>query len=953
MDVSQMFAYHNPLTGYNLCEKVAETVRRILNCQTVEDALALPGQGEELKRHPDVAFVEKVYNSIMNTVVKKEDAAPLNKFPKKNGNGKAKPVCFRTFWKDGFILYRNFVCSCSQAYKVPYHKAIERCVIMGTQFAKTKDIMRGVIKAWDTIAQGQPLDDNHDEDWIVDQDAEQFWSNCKSLTYEEWCQKELTDKDPCSFDHDHNKLLGLFRKVLSTARATQKKRKEPVTRRPAGNKKGHKKKKKREKAPPKNAPKQSSTVTHEDLELGEADDPPQPVMLPLHVPASCPDPGDEWLIIEVPYFACTIDGTSDPVLVGGEEFAPTGSSDLKNVIAIKVDGTLTYTMERADALYHGQVPGSMLPGIKNRCEQQGIHFTKVVPNPKRMFSMDGVKVIHSSHRVYEECFQDLKIDPVQIHSYLKHSASKADKERGAMQCNLGISTQNFEHDHKTPEDSRQRLLDAPNWVGTDRDFETLGPLIRDVVDCLQDFVDTIYPKPNRKLNDEQRTEMFADRVNVRLGCSRNRMETITASISYLDPRTYGLKRHLDDKNCQQPGYEVTAIWSTTFWDVDSKGNPVLVRLSIITYTRSCVGSYMVKTNSYVSSFRSLIEMLLKDKHYERANCYKDLNLAQEWERRNFEYEEVWKDGKSPSVKIHIIKLPMFLDPSGWLSGFAWCITRLRKGYSLSKLQVVELCYLATIQSSSVPFVWITNCLLREPTEERQGLLDAYNGCMSHLIYAEMLKRSGRDSVLGGYVKRHQTCMQFYPGQVKTAENTYEYTEESLKELHGSMENLLYVIKEVSDPMSDMTGYKAVEEISEGPVFQGKLNSLKLLPLAAFVGLFDIRKCFHKVLEGKIPDDKPHGLALRELGCCTHNDEVKFIGGINEWLGQPREYFFHGDHALCMAQGYHHQTLKWDPFYPRQTLLQFVETTDRKIGIVRKVYGNSEWEAHSPHNWDED
>ena len=121
-------------------------------------------------------------------------------------------------------------------------------------------------------------------------------------------------------------------------------------------------------------------------------------------------------------------------------------------------------------------------------------------------------------------------------------------------------------------------------------------------------------------------------------------------------------------------------------------------------------------------------------------------------------------------------------------------------------------------------------------------------------------------------------------------------------------------------------------------FVGELNSLKLLPLAALVGLFDIRTCFRDALYGECPTAEPHGMELANLGCNTIQLEQKFVQGLNEYFGMPREYFFHGDHVLCMAEGVqaHPERLKWDVFFPEMELYQFaIDKTTRTVIVERK------------------
>ena len=97
------------------------------------------------------------------------------------------------------------------------------------------------------------------------------------------------------------------------------------------------------------------------------------------------------------------------------------------------------------------------------------------------------------------------------------------------------------------------------------------------------------------------------------------------------------------------------------------------------------------------------------------------------------------------------------------------------------------------------------------------------------------------------------------------------------------------------------------------------------------------------------------MELVKLGCDTPHQEQKFVQGLNEYLGQPRDYFFHGDHVLCMAQGLYGMPSKrkWDTFFLGMTLMRFVENpATRTFVIVQKEFGHKEWVPCRPHVWDD-
>ena len=131
-----------------------------------------------------------------------------------------------------------------------------------------------------------------------------------------------------------------------------------------------------------------------------------------------------------------------------------------------------------------------------------------------------------------------------------------------------------------------------------------------------------------------------------------------------------------------------------------------------------------------------------------------------------------------------------------------------------------------------------------------------------------------------------------------------FTQDSEKLVDDQINILQEIINGLADNSLQQDGPAILGIMQQSISFVGELNSLKLLPLAALVGLFDIRTCFCDALYRECPTAEPHGMALANLGCSTVQLEQKFVQGLNEYFGKPREYFFHGDHVLCMAEGVH-------------------------------------------------
>ena len=182
---------------------------------------------------------------------------------------------------------------------------------------------------------------------------------------------------------------------------------------------------------------------------------------------------------------------------------------------------------------------------------------------------------------------------------------------------------------------------------------------------------------------------------------------------------------------------------------------------------------------------------------------------------------------------------------------------------------------------------------------------------------------------------------------------WKFTNESEGNHLKKMKMLGEIIDKVSDTKIDYDGRQALADMRRDLDFIGELNSMKVLPLSALVGTFDISTCFVDALHGEIPEGKPHGKELANLKCNTRHLQWKFIEGLNEYHGVPREYFFHGDHVLCMAQGLHHNPSKrqWDVFFLDMPLYRFVEDPhERTIRVQMKSFGSKEWEIVNPNEW---
>ena len=951
-DFNQLHAHFNPVSGYSLLEKIVDSVRRILDGKDVLSVLDLPKKGSpNLEHHSRADFVKKVFECVMKTVVAKSETG--HRFSKKVKT-KNKPVNWKTFWQDGFLLYRRFVHTCSYRTGVPYLTAIQHCADLGLTIATTKNQVLSLINAWNKGV--EDFEESVEEAGDV-------------TTYEEWYQRyakrETKDEE---FTVDITEILNSFKRIIKMEAAKDKrerKQKKPNrTRRPRAkdpNNSGANKKAKTTKKPA-GTSSTSKTPAANVLESQDTEEPggdsdeitatsPVVELLPVFDINDTADPGDEWLVFEIPYLASDREGTGDPHLVSGVVFVPEGSTHIKLTLFIKVKPAFAYTFERADMSYHGQVYGCEKTEIEERCRKQGIPFMSVEPKD-RLWSVAGVNVCDSSSSTYKKIFDGLRLDPRRIHRYLKKRSKPVDLERGTFQVTLGVSTQNYECTTKTPEEIERKLLDGPSWSGTKNDYEELAPLIRDLVDRMQQFIDELYQKPNKQCTSLLRFQLFAEELNKLLGCSLNRNETWTIAIAYIDPRTNVLLRHLDWNNDTRDGYTVTAVWSTVFDDIleqlGQEDMKVIVRLSLIGYTRKQAGNFHEKTSSYVTAFKSKIERLQKLDHYTNVARYFDLDLAELKAAGKFTTHLVWSSD-SPTCNISCLVLPMFFDPCAFLSSFAWCIERMGKNWDLSRHHVVELVYLACIQSSSIPFVWLTEKLMEQTPEYCQDRVVELG--ISRFYHEEICKHSGRNNGYGGAVSRHQVCQSYQLGMV--SREVQEFTDESQKKKDLDVETLDEIIRDVSDPLSSVTGKEALSRMRKEIPFLRHLNSLKVLPLAALVGLIDIEVCFGEALSGELPADKPHTWALTSLGCNTPHLQQKYIQGLNEYFGQPRDYFFHGDHVLCMVEGLHGSPnkRKWEPFFEGMPLMRFVEDVDRRVvQIVRKEFGKNSWVPHKPHVW---
>ena len=636
-----------------------------------------------------------------------------------------------------------------------------------------------------------------------------------------------------------------------------------------------------------------------------------------------------------------------PKLVPGFTFVPEGCSSLKIVIFIQVTGCFAYSFECADIVYHGQVEAREKAVIEERCRQNCITFMTITPKDE-LFQLAGVNVCNYTSETYNKCFSGLQLDPKSVHNCLCEISQKYDEERGTIQSTLGVSTQNYQCSTKSTEELEMMLLDAPLWSGSQSVFELLSPHVCDVVDKLQDFIDAIYPTQNRQQSNSHRLQLFASRLNKKMGCNRNRSEAATISILYLNPRTNSLKRHVDKFNDTRDGYSVTAIWSCVFDEFNKDGKEIRARLSVIVYNCVHAGNYADRISSYVTVFQKRIQDVLSIDRYSRANKFCNLNLAEACAAGDFSEETVWASG-SNHVTITCLVTPMYFDPCSFLGAFAWCISRLRPKFWLSRLEVVELVYLASIQNSVLPFVWLTQQLLRDDAILCRKSLEERG--VSRFFHDEICRRTQRKNGYGGSHQRHQCCQSHTPGMVSIYDNTF--TKESNDEKNNRMKQLDEIINLVSDPKSTMSGKEALDQMQSKIAMLGNLNILKVLPLLALVGLFDIKVCFGKVLYGQVPETKPHGLELEKLGCNTSHLQEKYLQGLNEYFGKPREYFFHGDHVLCMAQGIYTfpERNKVDVFFQDMPLMTF--TNHEMAGtvcIIKKEYGCKEWKHYQPHLW---
>lgn len=1011
--LSQFYAWNNPLSGFDLAFKTVSTVGHILNKTDRVKILQLPtGAKKSLGLLPnyersDVELVRKVYEGV------------LKKIHEQDPDGRTKPVAFKTFWSDGFVLYRNFVYQFTKLTNCSYKNAVAKCSLLGKSLITSKKLMREAIEIWDKEVRSRIELEPHLANTLLkpeDSDNEEEYEEmCKRLMEKhrhknkmdlESEQQSESDEDSAYEEVDPAELFPILKLIVrrklmqeknkrkslapQTTRASTntsvqnpvesnsgkkrpsnlslstKSKKKPKTNPKSKKKKPKKKKqtKKRKKQLPAEESSESGSDSDMESSKGEDSDGDPDLEVPVHDPSdSCdlPEGKEEYLVLEIPYLDSKSIITEEEVkeasdfikkLIGGHVYAPRGSTEIRMVVFIKIRDTFFYSFERADVTYHGQVDWKEKEEIEARCEKNDIHYTTLKPS-HRLDSLLGVNVVHHTSPLYQECFGGMRADPKGAHAYLRKVASDGDKDRNAIMVTMGFANPNSDHTKKTQEELEKRLLDGPSWAGTQRDFDELGPLVKDIIDCSQDMMDKIYTGCNKQCPGQLRCETYAGQLNNRLRCLRNRQENTSVSISYLDPRCNTLFRHCDKENDVRDGYTATSIWSTVFKDtytVIENGVEVtvtcLVRLSVICYTRKRIGSYMDKVTGYVTVFNTLINKIREDEHYKDINNYSDLDLAELVALGKIQVEGVWPKDMINTIKC--IVLPMFFNPCATFSSFAWCISRLRRRWKLKRLQVIELVYLASLQSSTLPFVWTTEKLLREKDKYCQNGIARYG--IMQFYHREIKRLSQREGVQGGAFTRHQVVLSYVPGM--ESEKKQVFTEKSLKKLRADVKKLANIVSGVEN--HTIQGKQAMEKLRDIDKL-GELCWLKFLPLAALVGLLDIEVCFKDALYGETPPKKPHGKALKDMGCVGHLEQ-KYLQGLNEYMGEPREHAFHADHVLCMAHGYsqHPNRKKWEVFFPGMPLLRFAEDEERRvITILRKEYGKKEWKRYQPHlEWEE-
>ena len=719
-DISSFYAWKNPVSGYALTEKIADMVRRITNEKDIVETLQLPTKKTRYpSQHSDMEFVQKAHQCTMDAIRAKSEATSA-RFSEK-GAGSAKPVEFKTFWCDGFMMCRRFVCNCSVILKCSHKNAVQHCSLLGRNVVTTKVSVREVMKQWENgISAPKELEAHPDE----------MSDSCAEQTHEEMCasvRKQNKINPECDPVEAHE-LFPLLKRIalrqIAKAKKERKRIKPDQTRKnvkldgppkKAKAKKGRKRVKKAKPDQRQKRAKSDPTLKGPKTIRGEATTVAKKsavsdvlaAELPLFDVNASVDPTDEHLVLEMPHLDQR-DSSEDMEedtemgnrphlsngLIKGNVCVPEGGKELKLVLFIKLRDVLAHTFERADVTCHGQATGKEKGDVEQRCQSQNVPFMTAVPGD-RLFSLHGVHLAHHSCGVHKECFDGLKLDVKRTHECLKGTATRADRDRGTIQVTMGCSTRNCESTKKHKEELEERMLDGPDWSGTTTDFDELAPQVRDIIDRPQAMVNKLCPKPNKQMTNELRCETHAKRLNKLMMCAVNRFEVWTVAIAHPDPRSNVILRHVDKFNDHRKGHTVTATWSAVFRA--DEHIPSVLRLSIIGYTRKQVGNHIDRISGCVSTFKTRINELMASDHCTEVNNHKELNLSELAARSGMLAREgVWKEDDVNTISC--VVLPMHFDPCAFFSAFAWCITRMRRKWKLTRSQVVELVHMACAPS---------------------------------------------------------------------------------------------------------------------------------------------------------------------------------------------------------------------------------------------------------------
>lgn len=320
--------------------------------------------------------------------------------------------------------------------------------------------------------------------------------------------------------------------------------------------------------------------------------------------------------------------------VGTEFCSP--EQNVKRLVLVELGAAMLMTMEDSGKTPHGTLPTRAAFDILGKESQavrdgpQALPLSRTVPVTTFLqkcgqdISAGPIQVVYEGSEMYDKHFGRVRIDLKKLINFLSQQEKKGLRKFSAV---YGFN----DHNYNTA--MRELVLTPPKFTSMgDLSIdlrEATAKLLDAMQECMDESIFVVEPVYNNTVRADFVKEYLKTHANIDKARGEGWAWVMTSNRLPLD-------RHIDSSNCTRKGYAGNCVFSAVTKGITG-GNVVeeIVRVSLIVFSRACVGNYVEKIYGYCYELSEYLNVVHgRCGNYEsmallECDCWTDLIVSSE------------------------------------------------------------------------------------------------------------------------------------------------------------------------------------------------------------------------------------------------------------------------------------------------------------------------------------